>query len=128
MNKFIIKDLFLPYFHKWIEKRTEILKEAGIEDHGYLFIKKNGEPATKNVIRRWVDKWTQILGEDCYMHMCRHYYVTMLKTDYGLSNDFIVSTMGWSSGDAMLPIYNDSEDSELDWEDAEKLKEMLKND
>ena len=128
MNKFIIKDLFLPYFYKWVEKRKEILDELGVEDHDSLFIKKNGEPATVHVIRRWTEKWTKILGSDCYMHMCRHYYVTMLKKDYGLSNDFIVSTMGWASGDAMLPIYNDSEDSELDWEDAEKLKEMIKSD
>ena len=59
------------------------------------------------------------------MHMCRHYYVTMLKTDYGLSNDFISSTVGWSSD--MIDVYLDVEDSDLNWEDAEKLKEVLRS-
>ena len=125
MYKFIIKDLFLPYFNKWKEERAKILKELGVEDHDYLFIKKNGEPATEHVVRRWVEKWGKILGQDCYMHMCRHYYTTMLKTDYKLSNDFITSTVGWSSD--MIGTYLDIEDSELDWEDAEKLKEMIQN-
>ena len=42
-KKHIIKDLFLPYFDQWVELRTQILEDLGVEDHGYLFIKNNGD-------------------------------------------------------------------------------------
>ena len=121
--KYIIKDLFLPYYKEWIKEREKILKEREVEDHGFLFIKTNGEPATENVLRGWLDKWTQIIGKPCYMHMCRHYYVTMLMTKYKLNKDFVTSTVGWSSD--LTGIYCDAEDSEMDWADAVKLQDML---
>lgn len=123
MYKFIIKDLFLPYYKAWIKERSAILREKGLEDHGYLFIKVNGEPATENVFRGWLDKWTEIIGKPCYMHMCRHYYVTMLMTKYKLNKDFVTSTVGWSSD--LTGIYCDAEDSDMDWSDAVKLQQML---
>lgn len=123
MYKYIIKDLFLPYFDEWLIEREKILKEKGIEDHGYLFLKNNGEPATENVLRGWLDKWTDIIGKTCYMHMCRHYYVTMLMTKYKLNKDFVTSTVGWSSD--LTGIYCDADDSDMDWSDAVKLQHML---
>lgn len=125
MYKYIIKDLFLPYFKEWVKEREKKINELGVEDHGYLFLKADGGPATEHVVRRWMDKWTDIIGKPCYAHMCRHYYVTMLMTKYKLNKDFVTSTVGWSSD--LTGIYCDAEDSDMEWEDAQRLAEMLKN-
>lgn len=121
--KHIIKDLFLPYFDNWLVERNRIIEELGIEDHGYLFIKRNGQKATQHVIRNWADKWSKIVGKDVYLHCLRHNLVTYL-TKLGLGSDFIIAFMGWSSAD-MYKIYNDLEDSELDWKDSKKLQEII---
>lgn len=123
MTKYIVKDLFMPYFTEWILEREKILKKLEIEDHGYLFIKQNGEPATQNVFRNWADKWTDIVGKDVYIHCLRHNLVTYL-TILGLSSDFIVAFMGWSSAD-MYKVYLDLEDSQREWKDSAKLQDII---
>ena len=121
--KHIIKDLFLPYYDAWCKERKELLDILGVEDHGYLFIKSNGERATQNVFRRWGEQWESIIGKPIYFHNFRHFTVTSL-TRMGLTSDFIVAFMGWSSTD-MYKIYNDIEDSEREWKDANKLQDLI---
>lgn len=123
MYKHIIKDLFLPYFDKWIEEREQILKKLNVEDHGYLFIRKDGERATQNVIRRWASKWSKIVEKDIYLHCLRHNLVTYL-TRLGLGSDFIIAFMGWSTAD-MYKVYNDLKESEMEWKDSEKLQKII---
>lgn len=123
INKHIIKDLFLPYFDEWLEIRNKKIKDLEIEDHGYLFIKNNGQPATQNVLRNWADKWSKIVDKPIYLHCLRHNLVTYL-TRLGLGSDFIIAFMGWSSAD-MYKIYNDLDESEMDWKDSEKLKNII---
>ena len=94
-----------------------------MEDHGYLFIKKDGQPATQSVFRRWGDKWSKIVDKDIYLHCLRHNLVTYL-TKLGLGSDFIVAFMGWSTAD-MYKIYNDLKESEMDWKDSEKLQKFI---
>lgn len=123
MTKHIVKDLFLPYFDAWLIEREQYLKDMEIEDHGYLFIKKNGEPATQNVFRRWGEKWEQVVNKPIYFHNFRHYTVTTL-TRMGLSSDFIIAFMGWSSSE-MYKVYLDLSDSEREWKDADKLQAII---
>ncbi len=123
MYKYIIKDLFLPYYKQWVEQRKQILEDLQVEDHGYLFIKKDGQPATQSVFRRWGDKWSKIVDKDIYLHCLRHNLVTYL-TKLGLGSDFIVAFMGWSTAD-MYKIYNDLKESEMDWKDSEKLQKFI---
>ena len=123
MAKYIIKDLFLPYFYEWMDERKKILDKLEIEDHGYLFIKQNGQPATQNVFRNWASKWSQIVDKEVYMHCLRHNLVTYL-TLLGLSSDFIIAFMGWSSSD-MYQVYLDLEDSQREWKDSSKLQDII---
>jgi integrase len=123
IHKHIIKDLFLPYYDEWIEERNKILSDLEMEDHGYLFIKRNGEPATQTVLRKWAEKWSKIVNKSVYMHCLRHNLVTYL-TKLGLGSDFIVAFMGWSSAE-MYKIYNDLSESEMDWKDSEKLQNII---
>lgn len=123
IHKHIIKDLFLPYYDLWIEERSKILEKLEVEDHGYLFIKQNGQPATQTVLRKWADKWGKIVDEDVYMHCLRHNLVTYL-TKLGLGSDFIIAFMGWSSAE-MYKIYNDLSESDMDWKDSEKLQNII---
>ena len=44
LKKYILKDIFLPYYHKWLVERENILKETG-QEHDYIFITKDGNPA-----------------------------------------------------------------------------------
>lgn len=123
MYKHIVKDLFLPYFDSWIVERSKIINDLKIEDHGFLFIKNNGEKATQHVIRNWAEKWSKIVDKTVYLHCLRHNLVTYL-TKLGLGSDFIIAFMGWSSAD-MYKIYNDIEDSEMEWKDSEKLQSII---
>lgn len=126
IHRFILKDLFLPYFYEWISDRERILKELEVEDHGYLFIKQNGKPATQNVFRNWADKWTKIVGKDVYIHCLRH-YLTSYLSKIGMTTDFIVAFMQWEkgSGGAMKDIYDDTDDSDREWKDSAKLQDII---
>jgi integrase len=123
LYKYIIKDIFTPYYHLWLEERKKIM-EKNNKNHDYLFIKSNGEPAKVSTIRSWIMKWEEFLGVPFYPHCLRHYIVTYLSR-LGLSSDFIIAIMGWSSGD-MYKIYCDLTAKEKKWKDLGKLKDALK--
>ena len=122
LYKYIIKDVFLPYYKQWLVKRDEIMK-ANNQEHGYLFIKKDGTPAEVATIRSWVRKWEKFLEVPFYPHCLRHYIVTHL-TRLGLPSDFIVEIMGWSSAE-MYRVYNDLTAKEREWKGLDKLQTHL---
>jgi len=122
LYKYIIKDIFIPYYKEWLPIREKIMKEHN-QEHDFIFIKKDGSPAEVDTIRSWIRKWEKFLGVDFYPHCLRHYIVTYL-TRLGLESDFIIEIMGWSSSD-MYKIYNDLTAKEKKWKNIGKLKEHL---
>jgi integrase len=123
ITKFLIKDMFLPYYKKWLPIREQYLKDKSIT-HNALFIKKDGTPADKQTFRIWMGKWQKFLGIDLYFHAFRHYHVTSLSR-LQISNDFIIEIMGWKSGESMIKIYNDLSAKDKKWKDTEKLSQYL---
>jgi len=121
-QKYLIKDIFLPYYKDWLIEREKIMKKNN-KQHDFIFIKKDGEPAQVETIRSWIMKWEKFLDVDFYPHCLRHYIVTYL-TRLGLGSDFIIEIMGWSSAE-MYKIYNDLSAKEREWKDLDKLKVHL---
>jgi integrase len=122
LYKYIVKDIFLPYYKDWLVRREEIMK-ANNQDHNSIFIKRDGTPAKVDTIRGWSEKWEKFLGVSFYFHSLRHYFVTQL-TRLGLDSDFIIEISGWSSGD-MFKIYNDLTAKDRKWKGLDKLKTHL---
>jgi site-specific recombinase XerD len=120
--KYIIKDIFLPYYKDWLVEREKIMLKND-KEHDSIFIKSNGEPAKVSTIRSWIVKWEKFLGVPFYMHCLRHYIVSHL-TRLGMSSDFIVAIMGWKTAD-MYHIYCDLTAKEKEWKDLSKLKNYL---
>lgn len=124
MEKYIIKDIFLPYYKDWLVEREKIMKENN-QEHNSMFIRRDGVPASVDTIRGWTEKWEKFLGVPFYPHCLRHYITTSLSR-LGLSSDFIVEVMGWASTD-MVKIYNDLTAKEKKWKDLDKLKVHIDN-
>ena len=130
LNKYAIKDLFLPYYNAWVKEREEKLKLLGKEQEKALFINNLGEKASQTVFRDWAESWEKIIGKPVYMHCFRHRTVTSLLS-MGLSSDYVVAIIGWKDP-KMITVYNDLEDKDREWKDSEKLQalieQQLKND
>lgn len=122
LKKYIIKDIFLPYYKMWLPVREKILKEKE-QTHNSIFIKKNGEPATPAVVRNWIKKWENELDENVYIHGFRHYWTTWLSNK-NVSPSLIQSLQGWESAD-MVNLYDDTTFLEKDFELTD-LKNSLK--
>lgn len=123
LNKFIIKDLFLPYFQAYLKEREEIVRRTNTESKA-LFLQKNGKPVTNNTLNSWKNKWERFLKQDLYYHCLRHYFVTKL-TKLGLSDEIIIAIVGWTSVE-MKKIYTDIEDKDKDWsKDLSKLSSFI---
>ena len=124
LHKYIIKDLFLPWYQEWLPMRKEIMKENNVKEHNAIFIKRDGNPITPSVVSNWTEKWTEMLGIDIYSHSFRHYFVTYLSR-IGLETELIQSIVGWTSSE-MVAIYNDLRVDEREWKGLGKLAEALK--
>ena len=124
LYKYIIKDLFLPWYKEWLPIREKIMKENHIKEHNAIFIKRDGNPITPSVVSSWTQKWTEMLGIDIYSHSFRHYFVTYLSR-IGLEAELIQSIVGWTSSE-MVAIYNDLRVDEREWKGLGKLAEALK--
>lgn len=122
LKKYLIKDIFLPYYKLWLPERARILKEKGL-NHNSIFLKKNGEPATPAVVRNWVKGWEDELGMDIYIHAFRHYWATWLSNK-NVNPALIQSLQGWESAD-MVNLYDDTTFLEKDF-DLKDLKGVLK--
>jgi integrase len=120
--KYVIKDIFLPYYKDWLIEREKIMKKYN-QEHDSIFITRDGKPATLHTIRGWIEKWEEFLGVPFYFHCLRHYTVTHM-TRLGLESDFIIEIMGWSSSE-MYKIYNDLTAKDRKWKGLEKLKNHL---
>ena len=125
LYKYIIKDLFMPYYSEWLIRRKEIMDKNGVEEHNKLFIKSNGEPAQVSTIEGWIDKWEKYLGVDFYLHALRHYTCTYLAK-IGIEQELIIEIFGWASAD-MYKIYCDLTAKDRKWKGLGKLKDHLEN-
>ena len=125
LYKYIIKDLFLPYYHAWLVKRKEIMEANNVEEHNKLFIKRDGTPAQTTTIEGWIEKWEDFLQVPFYLHCLRHYTCTYLAR-LGVEQELIVEIFGWSSSD-MYKIYCDLTAKDKQWKGTTKIKEALEN-
>lgn len=125
LKKYILKDLFMPHYNKWLQEREKILKENN-KEHDFIFIKENGEPMSVDGLRSKMVMWSDIVEQPCYPHNFRHYFVSSLKK-LELEDDFIVFIVGWAenSGSTMVQIYNDIRVSERKIKNLDKLKNAL---
>jgi integrase len=122
IKKYIIKELFLPYYHKWLEEREKIMKENN-KDHTSLFIKKDGEPAEDGTIRSWIPLFESYLGVPFYAHCLRH-FTTSFLAKAGLPSELIKEIFSWESVD-MVSVYDDTEAKDKKWKELDKLKDVL---
>jgi integrase len=125
LKKYILKDMFLPYYHKWLLEREEILKESGqVTDN--LFITKDGNPANADRLRDWIGAWSDIVGQTLYPHSLRHYQISLLKR-LEIDDDLIVYLTGWAegTGHTMISIYNDNEMKDAKFACLSNLKTAL---
>ena len=127
LKKYILKDMFIPYYHKWLVEREEILKETGQETDN-LFITKDGNPANADRLRDWIGTWGDIVGQSIYPHSLRHYQISLLKR-LEIDDDLIVYLTGWAegTGHTMISIYNDNELTETQFACLDNLKSFLNN-
>lgn len=120
--RYLIKDIFLPYYKQWLSVREQIMKETG-KDHNFIFIRPDGEPALISTIRSWMEKWDDVLDKHWYPHAGRHFWTTYLLS-IGLEKELIQELQKWSS-DALVDIYNDATAKDRKWKNLDKLKAAL---
>ena len=123
LHKYIIKDLFLPWYKKWLPIRERIMEINNVKEHNAIFIKKNGEPIKASSVSDWTKRWSEMMNIDIYPHSFRHYFVTYLSR-IGLEAELIQSIVGWTSSD-MVAVYNDLRIDEREWKGLGKLAEAL---
>ena len=126
LHKYILKDMFLPYYKKWLEVRKVIMEENN-QSHDYIFITKDGSPANADRLRDWMGNWSSVVGQPLYAHSLRHYHITFLKR-LEIEDDFIVYLTGWSegTGHSMISIYNDMTAKDRKWKGLDKLAQAMK--
>ena len=122
--RYIIKDMFLPYYKKWLPKRNRIMEENGVS-HDFIFIKKDGSPAELGTIRSWMNKWDNVLNSHWYPHAGRHFWCSYLM-QIGLEKQLVQELQSWSS-DTLVDIYNDNTAKDIKWKSLYKLKDALKD-
>lgn len=127
LKKYILKDMFLPYYHKWLAERDEIIKKTN-QDHDFIFITKDGNPANADRLRDWISTWGDIIEQPIYPHSLRHYQISLLKR-LEIDDDLIVYLTGWAegTGHTMISIYNDNELTDTQFACLDNLKEFLNN-
>ena len=125
----ILKDTFIPYYHKWLIEREKIVMKNN-QDHTYIFIRKDGTPATKTTIKGWMEKWDKYTREnfskDFYPHSMRHNLVSRLLS-VGLEKELVQSIFSWTTAD-MVSVYSDLKASDRKWKGLDKLKTALEQD
>lgn len=120
--RYIIKDIFLPYYNKWLPIREQLMKNCNT-DHNFIFIRNDGEPALVSTIRSWMERWDDALDKHWYPHAGRHFWTTYLL-GIGLEKELIQELQKWSS-DAMVDIYNDATAKDRNWKSLDKLRVAL---
>lgn len=120
--RYLIKDIFLPYYKKWLPVREQIMKETG-KEHNFIFIRSDGEPALLSTIRSWMERWDDVLDKHWYPHAGRHFWCSYLLS-IGLEKQLVQELQAWSS-DALVDIYNDNTAKDMKWKGLEKLRAAL---
>ena len=120
--RYLITDLFKPYYDKWLPIRAEIMKKNN-QEHDYIFVRKNGTPAEVTTLRSWMLKWDDHLEKHWYPHAGRHFWTSYLL-GIGLEAQLVQELQKWSS-DSMLKIYNDNTAKDMKWKGLGKLKAHL---
>ena len=120
MKKYILKDVFEPYYKVWKKERKEILEKKGIEDHGMLFIKRDGSPASTGTVRSWVRGMSEYLSVPVYPHGFRHRSATALA-EKKIPNALIQFLFGWAS-ESMVGVYVDLDAKDRDWDELSNLR------
>ncbi|MCM1333446.1 MAG: site-specific integrase [Bacteroides sp.] len=125
LHKYLIKDLFLPAYEKWMAEREKTLVQCEKEDHGYIFITAKGDPAQVSTFRYWMSRWDSLLdgGKHWYAHAGRHFWTSYLSA-IGLEKQLIQELQGWSS-DTLVDLYDDNTAKDMAWKGLEKLKNEL---
>lgn len=123
INRYLIKDLFLPYYKKWLPIREQIMKDHD-KYHDYIFIKSNGDPATVSTFNSWMEKWDDVLDKHLYAHSMRHFWTSYLLS-VGLEKEFVQKLQDWSS-DTLVDLYNDATVKDRQWKNLDKLRDALK--
>ena len=125
LKKYILKDMFLPYYSKWLVEREEIMSKTN-QDHDSIFITKDGNPANADRLRDWIGTWGDIVGQPIYPHSLRHYQISLLKR-LEIDDDLIVYLTGWAegTGHTMISIYNDNELIDTQFACLDNLKNFL---
>jgi len=120
--RYLIKDLFVPYYNKWLPIRKEMMDKNN-KEHDYIFITSDGEPAQVSTLRSWMRKWDSQLDKHWYPHAGRHFWTSYLL-GIGVEAQLVQELQKWSS-DSMVKIYNDNTAKDLKWKGLEKLKTKL---
>jgi site-specific recombinase XerD len=117
--KYIIKDIFIPHYEKWLIERSNVLNKYD-KNHNYVFIKNNGDPLGESGARVWVNKIEKFLNTSFYPHCLRHFFCTYLASK-GLPYELIKEITGWSSVQ-MVEVYNDVTAKDKKWQELENFK------
>ena len=125
LRKYIIVDLFKPYYDAWLPLRKKKLEESGY-DHDYIFINSDGKPSTQSAFRWWMSDWdTALEGKHWYPHAGRHFWTSYLSK-IGLEKQLIQELQGWST-DVLVDLYDDNTAKDREWKGLSKLREALDN-
>lgn len=124
ITRYLIKDLFLPYYKQWLPIREKIMSDNN-KEHNYIFIKNDGEPASVSTFRSWMEKWDDVLDKHLYAHALRHFWTTYLLS-VGLEKEFVQELQQWSS-DTLVNLYNDATAKDRNWKGLDKLKSALED-
>lgn len=124
LHKYIIRDIFMPYYNEWIVERKQIIRNNFKDgEHDFIFINIKGDKATEAMARGWSNKIEEFLGVSFYPHCIRHYTTSYLvKT--GLQYVLIKELFGWESIE-MVSVYDDVSAKDKEWKELENLKTAL---
>lgn len=127
--RYIIKDIFLPYYYKWLPIREEIMKKHN-QNHDSIFILRDGSPAKASSMKFWIQKWdeycTEKFGKPVYFHMFRHRWTSYLL-GIGVEKELVQEMQNWCS-DQLCDLYNDNTAKDRKWKGLDKLKTALEQD
>ena len=120
IKKYIIKDMFLPYYELWLLERNKLVKN---NIHNFMFVKNDGNPAQESTARKWVTKIEEFLEMPFYAHCTRHFYTSYL-VKCGIPSELIIELSGWTDT-KMVSIYDDAVAKDKKWDQLKNLKSVL---
>ena len=123
IKKYILKDIFIPHYERWLPIRKEIMEKNNIEHNSIFISEKTGLPIKQMETRRWIKSFGEILNCDFYIHCVRHFFTTN-RIKAGLPDSLVQFICGWTSS-AMVAVYNDINEKDREWKELDGLKSSL---